>query len=289
MPTPSPLPQSAPYSDSADGSFWSMTPGELDDQAIWDILMQPIVVYDGGIKAGAKSHAYLMENPDGTGKKIAQLHTQSQGVHLLGEANADGYVLVEAFSNYDPDFQPKTEDERAHAFEVKRGYVLAKNLKTVEVMPDMALLIDKLTQRMYLFIDGKRETELLISTGKIADNKYYNETIAGEYITVSHTGLFQSGNMFCDMAIRINGGILIHEVPHKQNGDGTRNYSAFEGYLGTKQSHGCVRVQRLKNADGYNHRWIWQNFKSAKPYKVIIWDDINRVDTPAVWYPNPKN
>ncbi len=292
-PTPAPTPEPAlvspPYSTIDDGTFWSMTPGELDDAVIWDILMQPIVVYDGGLDAKPKVHTWMMQNPDGTGEKIAQLHAQSQGLHVIGEPNEHGYVLVEAFSNYDENYNPKTEEEIAHAYDVKQGYVLAKNLKTVEVMTDMALLIDKKTQRMYLYKDGVRVTEFLIATGLISDKKYYNETIAGEYITISHTGAFTSGNMICDLAIRINGGILIHEVPHKERADGSRDYSSFEGYLGTKQSHGCIRVQRLKNDDGYNMRWIWDNFKRGKPYKVIIWDDLNRVDSPSTLYPNPKN
>ncbi|MCL1965201.1 MAG: L,D-transpeptidase family protein [Firmicutes bacterium] len=290
MPQSPMLSLSPPYSSVWDESYWSMTPGELDDAVIWEILMQPITVYDGGIKAGTKGHAYLMENPDGTGKQVAQLHTQSQGVHVIGETNEFGYVLVEAFSNYDREFYPETDEEKAHAFEIKHGYVLAKNLKTVNVMPDIALLIDKLTQRLYIFIDGKRVTELLISTGTWSNsNDMLFETIPGEFITVSHDGGFWSGNMYCDMSIRINGGVLLHEVPCKKNADGTKNFSSFEGYLGTKQSHGCVRIQRLKNADGFNHSWLWSNLQKYKPYKVMIWDDLNRLDSPSTWYPNPSN
>lgn len=281
---------SPPYSSVDDGSYWSMTPGEVDDQVIWDILMQPITVYDGGLDTRPKTHAYIMENPDGTGLKLAQLHAQSQGLHVIGEKNEYGYVLVEAFSNYDENNNPKTEQERADAFTLRRGYVKASHLKTINVMPDIAFVIDKLTQRMYIYENGVRTEELLIATGKISDNKYYNETIAGEYITVSHTGDFPSGNMVCRMAIRINGGILLHEVPHKLNADGSRNYSAFEGYLGTKQSHGCIRIQRLPSSKmGYNQKWIWDTLAKGKPYKVIIWDDANRLDTPTTWYPNPKN
>ncbi len=279
---------SLPYSTIDDGTFWSMTPGELDDAAIWDILMQPIVVYDGGLDTKPQVHAWMMENPDGTGVQIAQLHAQSQGLHVIGEPNEHGYVLVEAFSNYDESYNPSTEDEIAHAYDIKHGYVLAKNLKTVEVMTDMALVIDKKTQRMYLFKDGERVTELLIATGLVSDEKFYNETIAGEYITIGHMGAFTFGNMICDMAIRINGGILIHEVPYTLHTDGSHDYSSFEGFLGTKQSQGCIRVQYLKNDDGYNMRWIWDNFQRGKSYKVIIWDDLNRADSPGTWYPSPE-
>lgn len=285
-PEPTPIPENSPYSDlGGEGTFWSLKPGETDDAKIWEALTQPITVYDGGLKAAPKVHAYMMENPDGTGAQVAQLHAQSQGLNVIGETNEYGYVLVEAFSNYDEDYNPKTDEEKAHAFDVKRGYVKASALKTIEVNQEYGILIDKLTQRLYLYHNGERVTELLVATGLIQDGKYYCETIAGEYITISRTGGFTSGNMYCDMAIRINGGILLHEVPCKVRADGSHDYSSFEGYLGTKQSHGCIRVQRLKNEDGYNHTWLWNNLPLKT--RVIIWDDANRFDSPETWYPNP--
>ena len=285
-PTATPAPTSAPYSSVDDGTFWSMHPGELDDEVIWDILTQPIVVYDDGREAGTFEHAYLMENPDGSGERVAQLHVQSQGVHVIGEENEYGYVLVEAFSNYDLDYNVYTQEEREHAFDLRQGYVQAKYLKTVEVNQHQGLLIDKLTQRMYLFLDGERVTEFLISTGKItSDEKYHYETIAGEYITISRTGAFGDEDMYCDMAIRINGGILIHEVPCMIAPDGYYDYDPYEPYLGTKASHACVRVQRELTPEGYNHEWLWDNLELNT--KVLIWDDANRLDTPTTWQPNP--
>ena len=285
--TPETLPGiSPPYSTTNEGTYWTMTPGEPDDAVIWDIMMQPIYVYDEGKMKGT-DHAYLMENPDGTGERIAQMHVMSQGLNILTEPNEHGYVLVEAFPNYDRQFFPKTDEEIATVFDIKRGYLKAAHIKKVEVMPDMALLVDKLTQRMYLFKDGVRVTEFLISTGTFKGGDYLFETPPGEFISISHTGQLVDGNMRSNMAIRINGGILFHEVPHKENRDGTPNYSSFEGYLGTKQSHGCIRVQRKKNPEGYNHKWLWDNFKRGQPYKVIIWDDVGRLDQPTTWQPNP--
>ena len=65
----------------------------------------------------------------------------------------------------------------------------------------------------------------------------------------------------------------------------TADVMVKEGYLGTKQSHGCIRIQRLKNNEGYNHRWLWKNLPLKT--RVIIWDDANRSDSPETWYPNP--
>ncbi|MDR0897111.1 MAG: L,D-transpeptidase family protein [Oscillospiraceae bacterium] len=284
-PAPTTPPVSPPYSAIDDGSYWSMTPGETDPAKIWSVLMQPITIYNG---VGATEHVYLMENPDGTGKQVAQIHGKSQGLHVIGEENEHGYVLVEAFSNYDRSYTLETDAERAHAFDLRQGYVRASGLKTIKVRQDLAIVIDKKSQRLYLYKDGVCVTELLIATGRVVNEEdILFETIAGEFITVSHTGGFWSGNMYCDMAIRINGGVLLHEVPYKENADGTKNYASFEAYLGSKQSHGCIRIQRLKNDEGYNQRWLWNNLERGAPYKVIIWDDRGRVDDPTTWYPNP--
>lgn len=277
--------QSAPYSGIGEFSFWTMTPGETDDAKIWEAITQPITVYDGGLSA--TDHAYVMENPDGSGAKVAQIHGQSQGLHVIGETNEYGYVQVEVFSNYDRSYMPETEEEFAHAYDLRTGYVKAKNLKTITPEQDMGLLLDKLTQRLYIFRDGVRVAELKVSTGTVngIDEALF-ETITGEFITISHTGTFKDDSkypMICNDAIRINGGILLHEVPHKERADGSSDYSAYEPLLGQKASHGCIRIQREKTEDGYNNRWIWENFKRGGNYKVLIWDDRNRVDTPSVW------
>lgn len=273
---------SPPYSEVDDGSFWSMTPGELDDAVIWDILMQPITVYDNG-RIGSVGHVYMKENPDGTGADVAQIHGMSQGLHVIGETNEYGYVLVEAFSNYDPDYTPKTDEEKAHAFDLRRGYLKAEHLKTVDVATDIAFLVDKLTQRMYIFVDGVRVTELMISTGRIIDEKYFRETIAGEFITIGKSGGYWSNDLYSAYAIRFNGGTMLHEVPSTEGSDGTKYYGASEKYLGAKRSAGCVRVPRKRNEEGYNQAWIWDNLSGKNSYKIIIWDDINRYDVPETW------
>ncbi len=284
------LPVSLPYSGEDDGTFWSMTPGEIDDAVIWEIMMQPIYVWNN-YEQHSSGHAYLMENPDGTGRKVAQIHARSQGLHILGDINEYGYVLVETFSNYDLVFKPRAA-ELDQAFDVKQGYLEALHIKNVEVSDHIGLLVDKLTQRMYLFVDGVRVTEFLISTGSPAGGKLYRETIAGEFTTIGYVGGFWSNGFLSDMAVRYNGGSLIHEVPCTvDESTGKRNYTYCERLLGQKASAGCVRVQRLKNADGYNMKTLWETLFTdgdfTPRYKVLVWDDRNREDRPAVWYPTP--
>lgn len=97
--------------------------------------------------------------------------------------------------------------------------------------------------------------------------------------------------MWCDIAIRFNGGDLFHEVPCLFNADGSKNYQPFEPLLGTKASHGCIRVQQLTNPEEANMDWVWNKLK--KNTKVLIWDDEGRVmpypdDRLKLFY-NPNN
>ncbi len=114
---------------------------------------------------------------------------------------------------------------------------------------------------------------MLISTGKPTSKQPWNETPSGEFLMVSKTGGFWAGNLYCDMAMRINGGCLIHEVPYILNeATDYHDYSSQEPLLGTKASHGCVRVQRKKNDEGVNMQWLWNNIGINT--KVLVWDDM---------------
>ena len=72
---------------------------------------------------------------------------------------------------------------------------------------------------------------------------------------------------------------------------GNANYDICESALGRRASHGCVRVQRKANADGYNHSWLWNNLRGEKNVKIIIWDDDGRklteTDASTPMYYNP--
>jgi hypothetical protein len=164
-------------------------------------------------------------------------------------------------------------------------------LKEVEVDQQYAVVIDKQWQRLFLYREGKLFSTLLCSTGFYNPKKKnpWNETPAGEFLAISWTGDFSlkdettgEGYMICKKAIRINDGILLHEVPmvlSKSTGEWT--YDNCEGYLGEKASHGCIRIQRNYTPEGVNHEWLWKNLsdgtKPGQKYtKVIIWDDANR-------------
>ena len=262
-------------------SFWDMNPDEYDltdpdhQQAIWDLMMQPITVMD----VGQTEHVYPTFTPGADRKPYEQncageLHGQSQGVHVLEEdMDGDGYVLIEAYSNDGT----KTDNEYMESLNAKKvqGYVKKSILFEVKPSSKYALLVDKLRQKLYIFEAGAIIGELDVSTGLNNAKQPYNESPAGEYITVSKVGDFNAGSgTIGRFAIRINGGTLLHEVLHDKAKDGTRIYTAYEPQLGMKASHGCIRIQRKANAQGQNMQWLWNNLENKT--RVFIWDDQGR-------------
>lgn len=56
------------------------------------------------------------------------------------------------------------------------------------------MLVDKLRQKLYIFEAGAIIGELDVSTGLNNAKQPYNESPAGEYITVSKVGDFKAGS-----------------------------------------------------------------------------------------------
>ena len=229
-----------------------------DEEACWELLQKPITILD----AEQKEEIYPRVEPDG--KKVNNdklggfINGASAAVHVLGE-DEDGWTLIEGLDYYN---------------RVIRGYVRTRLLKTVTPNEKYGIIIDKLTQRLYVFIDGKLWDSCLVSTGLPNDEQPFNETAAGEYLICSWVGDFNSEGMICATALRFNGGDMIHEVPHNINYDGSKNYKRWEALLGQKASHGCIRTQKEPTDKGLNARWLWDNLK--KGTKVVIWDDQGR-------------
>ena len=254
-----------------------------DEEAAWSRLMEDITVLD----VDQKEKVYLSDGPNGS-RKTTDAHRgffygESVGVKVLGEQ--DGWTKIQAYNDYD---------------ELEEGWVRPGRLKTVTPNPTWGMIVDKRTQRLYLYKEGKLLTELLVSTGTTkGQNEDYCETASGDFLLISATGGFWSGNLWCDQAIRFNGGDLLHMVPEMYYGekagvlaDGTGDFSICESALGSRASHGCIRVQRKANADGYNHEWIWKNLRNEKNIKIIVWDDDGRkleeTDDDAPMYYNPN-
>lgn len=265
---------------SPEGCYWCTPMDIKDEAAVWAMLTAPVTIVDGE----QKEQVILRAEPDEGSEGIGVVTCSSQSVHVLEDLE-NGWSLVEVYSSSFHDSKVKAWN----AFVT--GYLPTKKLKTKEVNQEYGLVIDKLSQELYIFKDGHLFSKLLISTGLYNEKQPYNETRSGEFLIVSRVGEFRSDNMFCSMALRFNSGDLLHEVPHVKNADGTKNYKNTEFKLGTRASHGCIRTQRLKNNDGVNMTWLWDNIKVGT--KMVIWEDFagRRMDypddaTPLYYNPN---
>lgn len=276
------LPTQETVSKEEEGAnYWTLPIGEWNEEAIWKVMMQPLTVVVGGDQ---RETYKLRATKDESMKReniLGEITYDSQGVHII-EQSDDGWSLVEAYnSSYGPD--NRTRRGYGNTDDLIRGYIRTENLKMITPREDYGVLIDKLKQRLYVFKDGKVFTELVISTGNPTRQQPWNETPSGEYLMVSRVGAFNAGNLVCRMAMRINGGSLIHEVPYIENtSTGYWDYSLQEAQLGEKASHGCIRVQRLTNDEGVNMAWLWNNIKVNT--KVLVWDDF-----PGRFYEYPED
>ena len=242
-------------------NFWTAPMDIADEETVWKALTAPMTVIDNG--KGERGQIILRAEASAESEGIGTVTCDTQGVHVL-ERGAE-WSLVECYSS--SFFDSPILNWNA----LVQGYVPTKYLK--EVLPDqkMGYVVDKLTQRLYLFMDGHLFSTLQISTGLANARQPYNETRSGEFLMTSKVGTFTSDDLYCGLEIRFNKGDLLHEVPYTLLADGTQNYRSTEPKLGTKASHGCIRVQRKRNPEGVNMSWIWGNHR--KNTRIMIWED----------------
>lgn len=252
-------------------TYWGTPMDITDTEAIWTMLTAPITVIDSSYKGQKKVYA----EPSEDSRTVAVITGTSQGVRVI-ETRDDGWSLIELYSS-------TFHDNSIQAWNMLvQGYVKTSMLKTQEVNKSHHIIVDKLTQRLYLFGNGELVATLLVSTGLSNEEQPYNETRSGEFLYISATGGFSSDNMFCPYGMKFNDGDLLHEVPYIQRSEGgTKIYSATEPYLGQRASHGCIRVQRKSDPNGYDMKWIWDNRKNIG--RIVVWEDWQgrQIDYPA--------
>ena len=270
--------------ESAPGasSYWTMPMDITNEEAVWNMLMEPITVVDIGKKKGlshsqlTKQNIYMYQEPDKNSKIVGEVTNLSQGLRIIEELG-NGWTHVECYSS---SFFSKPATKIKAWNILVSGYVESKYLKQVQPTDKLALVVDKLAQHMYVFAEGHMVGDLLCSTGLVQWNgkKYqpYNETRSGEFLLINMTGNLTSDRLICSYAIRFNAGDEIHEVPHMVRADGTYEYKTTEPALGQKKSHGCIRVQRLTTPEGINMAWIYKRVRDLDlcgKVKIVVWED----------------
>ena len=241
---------------------WTVPMDITDEDAVWQALTAAVTVLDDGKDRTQVRQAVIRKEPRADSEGVGTVTLASQGVRVLEKG--EEWTKIECYSSSFHDSPILNWNT------LVQGYVETKLLKEVRPNQDMGLVVDKLTQRLYIFRDGKLYSTLLVSTGLASEKQPFNETRSGEYLLVSRVGGFYSDNMYCPRAIRFNDGDLLHEVPFVER-DGKIIYSTTEPKLGTRASHGCIRVQRKVNPEGLNQEWVFNNYRQNT--KILIWED----------------
>ena len=264
-------------------NYWTLPMDITDEAAVWEVLMKPITVLNGkSFGQPEKAQIVLREEPDEDALGLGVCTCETQGVHVLKKEG--DWALIECYSS---SFH---NSKVINWNTLIQGWVPAKYLKEITPNQEIGFVVDKLTQRLYVFREGKLYTTLQVSTGVANPSQPYNETRSGEFLLTSKVGNFASDNMTCRMALRFNSGDLLHEVPYVYSMTDA-GYKKQESVLGSRASHGCIRVQRKKTPEGVNMQWIYEHHK--KNTKFLVWEDwqgrqIDYPDDDMLLYYNPN-
>lgn len=224
---------------------------DMTDAQIWAVMMQPSVVLD---VSNTKDVPVRSEPGKGAGEVLGTVHGQSQGLNVL-EIRDDGYAKVGAWNH----------ESGAYI----EGYVPSDELKVVRPRGDYGLLLDKQTQRMTVYQQGKVLAELPVSTGLITDKDRIRETAAGVFLLQEHMVDFSNKGYKYAYVMRYDGGNLLHQVGYQEE-NGRCNFANQALMLGMKASHGCVRIP-AETTNGINAYWLWTHLPFGT--RIIILDD----------------
>ena len=252
--------------DGLEGGYtldaWTVPMDITDEEAVWQALTATVTVLDDGKERAQVRQVVLRKEPRADSDGVGTVTLASQGVRVL--ERGEEWSKIQSYSSSFHDSPILNWNA------LVTGWVETRLLKEITPNQEMGFVVDKLTQRLYVFREGKLYSTLLVSTGLTNKKQPYNETRSGEFLLVSRVGGFYSDNMFCPRALRFNDGDLLHEVPYVER-DGKKIYGGTESKLGTKASHGCIRVQRKKNPEGLNMEWVFNRYRENT--KILIWED----------------
>ena len=222
----------------------------MSDAEIWEMMMKPSVVLD----IDFFSHQEVYEKPDSESRTLGTLHGQTQALKVIRIEN--GWAQIGAWNHEEAEYV--------------EGWVPAGKLKVEEPQPGYGILIDKQTQTLTVYREGKVLDTLLVSTGRADRNRYEQETSAGSFLTGYHRVDFSMNGNKYDYVIQYDGGNLLHQTPYAW-GSFKKDFTLGRGYLGAKASHACIRIQSEPGAGGVNAYWLWTHI----PYhtRVMILDD----------------
>lgn len=225
-----------------------------DDAVVWAKLMEPVVVVD----AAQMSRAKFYEKPNEASRLVGSIYGTTVAVNVL-ELNVGKFAKIGAYCSFDGEY--------------REGYMLQKYLKFVYPNTRYGVVLDKNTQTMTVYENGKKLGVMKVSTGLMTGTDFAAETRAGVYLTFDRLTDFHQDGMRYDYPIRIDGPHLIHQMGYTYSSSVSANFSVQTPLLGQKASHGCVRMNSdiTEESGGVNAYWCWTHF--CVRTKFIIIDD----------------
>ena len=229
----------------------SLIPTDLkDDAAVWKALTAPVTIGNG---------------PEGMGLRIMNGKTSLSGCAGTVSCRTVGLAVLEIGDDHWVKVGAWTQAEGYYT----EGYVKEDKLKVVLPNVRYGAVLDKKAQTMTIYEDGKRLGTVLVSTGLTTKESRKADTHSGIYLLGTRMADFvQNGHVYC-YPMRIDGFNLIHQLGYAKEG-GQRNFEEELARLGTKASHGCIRVDARITAEnnGLNAWWIWTHM--GHDTKIIV-------------------
>lgn len=221
-----------------------------DDAAVWEALTSPVTVGDGPEGRGL----LLCPTKRKGSKWNGTVSCRTTGVRVL-EICGDGWAKVAAWRQSDGQY---TE-----------GYVKASSLRVIRPNDRYGAVVDKKAQTMTIYEDGKKIGTVLVSTGLTTGEDRSADTHSGVFLLGTRMETFnQDGYTYC-YPIRIDGPNLIHQAGYLRDRNG-RDFTEEIALLGSKASHGCIRVDPriTEENNGINSWWIWTHM--GRDTKIIV-------------------
>ena len=220
-----------------------------DEAAVWAALTAPVAVGDGSEGSGLR---IMGEKGDRTGH-IATVSCRTAGLAVL-EITEDGWVRVGAWQQSDGRYI--------------EGWVRADKLRVIRPNDRYGAVVDKKAQTMTVYEDGRKIGTVRVSTGYTTEENRDADTHSGVYLTATRMEAFSQYRHIYNYPIRIDGKNLIHSTGYVLT-DGLRDYGEELDALGTKASHGCIRIDpQAEEEEDINAWWVWTHL--GRDTKIIV-------------------
>ena len=232
----------------------SLIPADLsDDAAVWEALTAPVTVGNGVEGSGL----IIMENKGGRSGRAGAVDGRTCGLAVL-ELTEDGWAKIGAWRQKDGRYI--------------EGWVRAEQLRVIRPNTRYGAVVDKRTQTMTVYEDGRKIGTLLVSTGYTTGEDRSADTHSGVYLMGTRMEAFSQSNHRYSYPVRIDASNLIHSTGYSVKNN-IRNYDEEIASLGTKASHGCIRMdpRTTEENGGINAWWVWTHM--GHDTKIIVIPD----------------